>query len=37
MDHSIMTGLLAARGLLGEQTDPWAVNEDAEYHEEKVG
>jgi protoporphyrinogen oxidase len=34
MDHSIMTGLLGARKLLGEKVDPWSVNEEAEYHEE---
>jgi protoporphyrinogen oxidase len=34
MDHSIITGLLGVRRLLGEPVDPWAVNEDAEYHEE---
>lgn len=33
-DHSIFTGLLAARNILGaEQHDVWAVNIDAEYHE----
>jgi protoporphyrinogen oxidase len=35
MDHSIATGLLAARKIMGENADPWSVNEDAEYHEEK--
>ena len=35
MDHSIMTGRLAARRLLGEDVDPWAVNEEAEYLEER--
>ena len=35
MDHSIATGLLAARKVMGERTNPWRVNEDAEYHEEK--
>lgn len=34
MDHSIETGLLAARAVMGEKVDPWAVNEEAEYHEE---
>jgi protoporphyrinogen oxidase len=33
-DHSMMTALLAARNLLGEDWDPWKVNTDAEYHEE---
>ena len=34
MDHSIETGLLAARVVMGEKLDVWAVNEEAEYHEE---
>ena len=34
MDHSMMTALIAARNIaLGQSRDPWAVNEDAEYHE----
>jgi protoporphyrinogen oxidase len=34
-DHAMMTGLLAARTALGlGNFDPWAVNIDAEYHEE---
>lgn len=37
MDHSIMTALLGARKLLGEDVDPWSVNEEAEYHEEDHG
>ncbi len=32
-DHSTITGLLAARNILGEKYDLWAVNIDAEYHE----
>lgn len=33
-DHAMMTGLLAARTLLGiGRFDPWAVNIDASYHE----
>jgi len=32
-DHSMMTGILAARGILGEKADVWSVNIDAEYHE----
>lgn len=33
-DHSMATALIAARNMsLGEERDPWAVNEDAEYHE----
>ncbi len=34
MDHSILTGLLAARNLLGESHDLWRVNLEEEYHEE---
>jgi protoporphyrinogen oxidase len=33
-DHAMMTGLLAARNILGGQFDVWKVNSDAEYHEE---
>jgi protoporphyrinogen oxidase len=33
MDHAILTGLLAARRLLGEDVDPWSVNEEAQYVE----
>lgn len=33
-DHSMMTGLLAARNLLGEHHDLWAVNTDMDYQEE---
>jgi len=33
-DHSMMTALLAARNILGEQHDVWAVNTDMEYQEE---
>ncbi len=34
-DHAMMTGMLAARTMLRLGTfDPWAVNIDAEYHEE---
>jgi len=36
MDHSMMTGLLAARNVLdGGHRDVWSVNTDAEYHEEQ--
>ncbi|MHB0867177.1 MAG: NAD(P)/FAD-dependent oxidoreductase [Thermoleophilia bacterium] len=35
MDHSIKTGILAARNLLGESHDIHQVNADKEYHEEK--
>ena len=34
LDHSMLTGLLAARNALGEQHDLWQVNADQEYHEE---
>jgi protoporphyrinogen oxidase len=34
MDHSMMTGILAARRLMGEDTDPWSVNSEGEYLEE---
>ena len=33
-DHSMMTGVLAARNLMGEQHDIWAVNVEQDYHEE---
>jgi protoporphyrinogen oxidase len=33
-DHAMMTGLLAARNILGGRFDLWKVNADAEYHEE---
>lgn len=34
MDHSMMTALIAAGNIArGQRRDPWAVNEDAEYHE----
>ncbi|MBI3661485.1 MAG: NAD(P)/FAD-dependent oxidoreductase [Acidobacteria bacterium] len=33
-DHSMMTALYAARNILGESHDLWAVNTDEEYHEE---
>lgn len=35
MDHSILTGLLAARNIQGGTFDLWTVNTDEEYHEEK--
>lgn len=34
MDHSMVTGLLAARNILGADFDVWKVNTDAEYLEE---
>lgn len=36
MDHSMKTGILAARNLLGESHDVGQVNVDKEYHEEKA-
>jgi protoporphyrinogen oxidase len=36
MDHSMMTGILAARNILGEEHDVYDVNKAAEYHEEKI-
>jgi protoporphyrinogen oxidase len=35
MDHSMMTGILAARRMLGADVDPWSVNAEGEYLEEK--
>ena len=37
-DHSMMTALLVARNILAGETlyDVWCVNQDAEYHEEKM-
>jgi len=32
-DHSMLTGMLAARNVLGSNYDLWKVNADAEYHE----
>jgi len=34
-DHSMMTALCAARNIMGEHHDLWAINTEAEYHEEK--
>lgn len=34
-DHSMLTGILAARNVAGEQHDLWRVNGDAEYQEEE--
>lgn len=34
MDHSMMTGIYAARNVVGERHDVWVVNVDSEYHEE---
>ncbi len=35
MDHSVMTGMLAARNLLGENHDVWSVNVEEEYLEKR--
>ncbi len=32
-DHSMMTGILAVKNILGANYDLWQVNADAEYHE----
>jgi len=32
-DHAMLTALLAARNILGEKLDVWAVNTEDEYHE----
>jgi protoporphyrinogen oxidase len=32
-DHAMMTGMLAARNIMGGDFDVWKVNSDAEYHE----
>lgn len=34
-DHSMLTGMIAAKRILGDERDPWRVNTDAEYHEGK--
>ncbi len=34
-DHSMMTAMCAARNILGANHDLWAINTEAEYHEEK--
>jgi protoporphyrinogen oxidase len=33
-DHSMVTGVYAARNIMGEHHDVWAVNTEKEYHEE---
>jgi len=33
-DHSMLTGIYAARNILGEKFDVWSVNTETEYHEE---
>ncbi len=34
-DHSMMTALCAARNIMGAHYDLWAINTEADYHEEK--
>lgn len=34
-DHSMLTGVYAARNVFGEKNDVWSVNTEMEYHEEK--
>ncbi len=34
MDHSLLTGIFAARNILGQRFDVWSVNADAEYLEQ---
>lgn len=34
MDHSMLTGLYAARNVLGENLDLWSINTEARYHED---
>jgi hypothetical protein len=36
MDHSMMTGIMAARRTLSKDADPWLVNSTGEYLEEKA-
>jgi len=36
-DHSMLTGVYAARNIAGERHDVWAVNTEMEYHEEVTG
>ncbi len=33
-DHSMLTGVYAARNIVGEKNDVWAVNTEQDYHEE---
>ena len=34
-DHAMLTALLAARNVMGERHDVWAVNTEDEYHESR--
>lgn len=35
MDHSMLSGILAASNLMGEKIDLWKINTEQEYHEEE--
>jgi protoporphyrinogen oxidase len=35
-DHSMLTGVFAARNIMGEWNDLWSVNTEKEYHEEEL-
>ena len=37
MDHSMLTGILAARNVFGEHNDLWSVNTEDTYHEHMSG
>jgi hypothetical protein len=37
MDHSLLTGVLAARNIGGAQHDLWEINEESQYLEERKG
>ncbi len=37
MDHSVLSGLLAADNIMGSDNDLWAINVEQQYHEEKKG
>jgi len=34
-DHSMLTAMLAVENILGAEHDPWAVNVEADYHEQR--
>ena len=34
-DHAMVTGILAAKAVLGEKADPWLVNVEDDYHEQQ--
>jgi len=37
MDHSILSGILAAQNILGEKHNLWQINTEKDYHEENIG